>query len=228
MYETLRFVIEIVSAVLFFILSWFMLKPFRYFRESRYLGLPLGFAFMGVSEIFLAIGVINPFETFRVVSLISRTFAFMFLAVTYYFSKKPSKNSRLIWNTTLSLLTVCLITTTLLTVSIPQFGIEAPLSFSVGFRIVDLLCITYICIQCLRSHVQKPEPTTIWIPIGYIILGISQYSFLIRALDGNYSYGFAFFGGLAARLIGITIFIVVTYSAFYKPKKGDVNEKNSA
>ena len=228
MYETLRFTIEIVSTVLFFILAWFMLKPYRYTRESRYLGLPLGFTFMGVSDIFLAIGVINPFETFRIVSLITRTFAFVFLTVTYFFSKKPSKNSQLIWNATLSLLIVFLITTSLLLVSIPQFGIEAPTSLSVAFRIIDLLCIIYISIQCLRSHIQKPEPTTIWIPIGYIFFGISQYSLLIRAMESDYSFGFAFFGGLTARLIGIAIFLIVTYSAFHRPKNGGTNEKNTA
>jgi hypothetical protein len=123
-------------------------------------------------------------------------------------------------------LIVGLITTTLLLVSSPQFGIEAPTSLSIVFRTVDLFCITYICIQCLRSHIQKPDPTTIWIPIGYVVLGISQYSLLIRAMDENYSYGFAFFGGLTLRLIGIAIFLIVTYSAFYRPKKRGTNEKN--
>ena len=50
MYENeLRIIIEVASAIICFIFVWFIAKPYRLTREGRYLGLPLGFAFLGIS-----------------------------------------------------------------------------------------------------------------------------------------------------------------------------------
>ena len=55
MYDLERITIEVVSAIACFILVRFMIKPFRLTGESRYLGLPLGFDFLGVSHVFTAV-----------------------------------------------------------------------------------------------------------------------------------------------------------------------------
>ena len=96
MYDpTTRTVVEVVSAILCFILLRFMIKPYKLTREGRYLGLPLGFGFLGVSYVLGAIAFSQTFLPNRELSyiqLLSRTFAYCFLVVTYYFSKKPSEN----------------------------------------------------------------------------------------------------------------------------------------
>jgi hypothetical protein len=74
MYEVPRLAIEIASAILYFILVRYMIKPYGLTREERYLGLPLGFAFLGVSEVLLAIGIITPQSELGAVSLVMRTF----------------------------------------------------------------------------------------------------------------------------------------------------------
>ena len=51
MYEVPRIIIEVASAIIYFILVKYMIKPYSLTREQRYLGLPLGFAFLGISEI---------------------------------------------------------------------------------------------------------------------------------------------------------------------------------
>ncbi len=79
-----------------------MIKPYSLTREGRYLGLPLGFAFLGASYAISAFtySELYYFSDFLWIQLLVRTFAFVFLAVTYYFSKKPSKNTRLMWDIT--------------------------------------------------------------------------------------------------------------------------------
>jgi hypothetical protein len=70
--------VEIVSALLCFALLRFMYKPYKLTRESRYLGLPLGFAFLGIAEILLVIGIEFSSGDFRFYSLLTRTFAYVF------------------------------------------------------------------------------------------------------------------------------------------------------
>ncbi len=216
--DILHFAIEVVSAVLCFVLVRFMFKPYEFTREGRYLGLPLGFMFLGLSEVFLGTGIFVDTQELRVLSLISRTFAYVFLAATYYFSKKTTKNSRIIWNITFSLIVVILAALLLIAVNGSIVGLQFA-SPSVYFRVISLLCISFICIHTLRSHIQEPERDTIWIPLGFILLGFSQYSMLIWATDAHYTYGIAFTGAWIARIAGLSIFIAVSYLTLHKRLK---------
>jgi hypothetical protein len=220
MYEGIRIAVEVVSASLCFILLWFMAKPYILTRESRYLGLPLGFGFLGISSIILAIALSIPnFFTTELawLQLLPRTFAFLFLAITYHFSKKPSRKSPSIWNITISILILVLVTSVIMVIINPQLASPSYLGVSVYFRVFNLLCLSYISVYALRSHIKNLEPSTIVIPLGFILLGISQYSALIWSVDRSY---FAFWGALALRLAALVIILFVSYTAFYRSNKG--------
>jgi hypothetical protein len=219
--------VEIVSALLCFALLRFMYKPYKLTRESRYLGLPLGFAFLGIAEILLVIGIEFSSGDFRFYSLLTRTFAYVFLAVTYFFSKRTSNNSRLFWNVALSLIVVALVTFCVFAASNFQMGLNINPNLGVLLRILALFCISYIIVHTLRNHIQVSDPTTIWTPVAFGLLGVSQYSLIIWASDAHFSYGVAFAGGIVARLSALSIFVVVSYLSFYKNKEGTVDERNS-
>ena len=225
MYEVPRIIIEVASAILYFVLVKYMIKPYSLTREQRYLGLPLGFAFLGISEIFLTIQIVQPLNYLPGLSVTTRTFAFVFLAITYYFSKKPVRNSQIIWTMTLSLVIVIAAVLSLVLVGGPLLNIEVPESFSIFFRLIALLFIGYICIRTLNSHIKHPEPTTIWIPLGFIMLGASQYSQLIRFIDEGAAYGGAFIGGIVTRFIGIAIFLFVAYRTFHGSHTGEERDE---
>ena len=91
MTEIAEFTVQVVSAVLCFMLVKFMYKPYGLTREGRYLGLPLGFVFLGVSEVFLGIGILQSIEQFRFLSLLTRTFAYVFLGGNILFFKGTIK-----------------------------------------------------------------------------------------------------------------------------------------
>ena len=224
MYETaLRVTVEAVSAFICLILLWFMVKPYRLTREDRYLGLPLGFGFLGLTYILGAISFSMPdyfFKGLDWLQLIARTLAFTFLAVTYYFSRKPLRNSRIIWDVTFSLLII--IVTSLVAVGITLTGLNSNTyqTAQVYIRIFNIICLVYISFHTVRSHLEEPDPSTIWIPFGFIILGVSQFSLLIWAIDRSLS---AFWGALVLRLVALIIFLLVSYNTFYK---GAINENN--
>lgn len=217
-YQTFRVFYETTSAILCLILLRFMIKPYQITRENRYLGLPLGFGFLGATYALSAFVYFQPyfFGTGTIyLQVVVRTFAFVFLCVTYYFSRKSAENSRWLWNTTLILLIIIFITSAIL-LSIPNVSLPSYQLTSAIIRVFNLICIVYLCAHTLRSHIETPDPDTIWSPFGYILLGISQYSLIIYALDNSMS---AWWGALAIRWAGLAIFLIIAYRSFSSAKK---------
>jgi hypothetical protein len=199
-----------------------MIKPYQITKESRYLGLPLGFGFLGSTYALSAFIYYKPHffgEGTFYLQLILRTFAFVFLCVTYYFSRK-SAETKFRWNITFSLLIIGVITSVLL-VNIPGVSLPSYNLTSAFARVLNVICILYLCVHTLRSHLESSDPSTIWSPFGYIFLGISQYSLIIYAIDNSMA---AFFGALAIRWAGLAVFLIVAYRSFYSTKKRRLNE----
>lgn len=218
-YQEFRVGYELTSAILCFIIVWFMTKPYRFTREGRYVGLPLAFALLGSSYLFSAIiyaGVASFTEDLLWFQLVARTFAFMFLAMTYYFSEKSSKTGQLLWNLTFSISMVAIVASILGVIFWSQFNFANYRVASEFVRIFIIICLTYIIIHVLRKHIAKPDPTTLLIPLGYILLAISQYSLIIWAVDQSM---LAWWGALALRWGGIAIFLYVAYVTFYGSQK---------
>lgn len=222
---------EAVSALLCFVLLRFMIKPYRTTGEGRYLGLPLGFAFLGVSYIFM--GVALYFESFLFVEdlkwfqLFTQAYAFAFFAATYYFSKKPPERTRLWWDITYAGLLFAAVVSYLVVFEPPMFGLPSYKTVDEYFRLFNIVCLAYISIYTLRNHVSQPDPKTIWIPISYLLLGLSQYSFLIWSIDSSFT---AFVGAHILRIAGLMVFLFVVYQSFFGlrhafPKEGIRNEE---
>ena len=224
---------EVVSAILCFVLLRFMIKPYRTTGEGRYLGLPLGFGFLGVSYIFMGFALY--FESFIFVEeikwlqLFTQAYAFTFLAATYYFSKKPPKRTRLWWDITYAGLVFAAVVSYLIVFEPPAFGLPSYKTVDEYFRIFNIICLAYISIRTLYSHASRPDPKTIWIPLGYILLGFSQYSSLIWSIDSSFA---AFVGAHILRLSGLLVFLLVVYQSFYSTReaslKGVVYDKEDS
>jgi hypothetical protein len=183
------------------------------------LGLPLGFGFLGFSYALSAFAhsfSIFPVNTLTWFQLLARPFAFVFLTFTYYFSKKTKKNTRLMGNATLSILIVALTSFFVLFLVAPSFALSDYRILTIYTRAFDMVCLLYITIHTLRSHLEAQESKTILTPFGYMLLGISQYSFVIWAVDNS---KFAFYGGLVLRWMGLVLFLLIAYRTFYRPKR---------
>ena len=216
---------EVVSAILCFVLLKFMVKPYRTTGEGRYLGLPLAFAFLSVSYIFMGFALY--FESFLFVEelkwfqLFTQGYAFAFLAATYYFSKKPPERTRLWWDVTYAGLVFAVVVSYLVVFEPPMFGLPSYKTVDEYFRLFNIVCLAYISIHTLRSHVSQPDPKTIWIPISYLLLGFGQYSSLIWSLDSSFS---AYVGAHLLRLSGLLVFLFVVYQAFYSKRAASPKE----
>jgi len=221
-YQEFRVVYEITSTILCFILVWFMAKPYRYTKQARYVGLPLAFGLLGASYFLSAIAYAQlsffPDDLFWV-QLAVRAFAFVFLASTYRFPKKISETtstSRLIWSVVSTLIALTIITLIMALIINPQFNFSNYKVASSYVRIFNIICLTYVIINVLRNHMAKPESSTLLIPLGYILLAISQYSLILWALDSSMS---AWWGALSLRWGGLAIFLYVSYVTFFGSQK---------
>jgi hypothetical protein len=218
-YPLTRTIIEIISAVACFILLWFMIKPYTVTREGRYIGLPLGFGFLGASYVLSAVAYSQPDFTDSAIKwfqLLFRAFSFVFLAFAYYFSKKPSKNTRLIWDVTFSVLIVGLLSLMLLDFIAPQIQLRSYETLSTSVRVLNIVCISYILIHCYREHKREPDTLSTLIMAGYAFLAFNQALCIVWSVYVDYT---AFWGALVLRLIGLAIFLVATFRTFYKYKK---------
>src|SRR5665647_1612172 len=116
-YQTFRVVYETTSAIICLILLRYMIKPYQITKENRYLGLPLGFGFLGATYALSALVYFQPYFLGNgtiYLQAVVRSFAFIFLCMTYYFSRKNAENSRHIWNAALIILILVLLTSAIL------------------------------------------------------------------------------------------------------------------
>jgi len=223
-YQEFRIVYEIISAILCLILVRFMIKPYQLTGESRYIGLPLGFGFLGATYALSAFIYAQPhlFGTSTYyIQLIVRTFGFLFLCVTYYFSGKKMENTRWVWSATLAILIIATLTSIILVnlpMVLPTYSVVATYA-----RFFNLVFIGYLCFHTLRSHLENPCRDTLSIPLGYLFLAISQFALIIYALDNAQS---AWWSALGIRWAGFAFFLYIAYKSFCSTK-GRFNEKNS-
>jgi len=220
-YQEFRVIYEFTSAILCFILVWFMTKPYRYTKQGRYVGLPLAFGLLGASYFFSALTYAQLFsfsDDLLWVQLVTRIFSFVFLSLTYRFPKKISETNQIAGGVTLGAIIVGIVTLVVAVFLMPQFNFQNYLVASSFARIFIIICLTYVIINVLRNHMSKPDPTTLLIPLGYILLAISQYSLIIWAL-GDSSYLAGWWGALGLRWGGIAIFLYVAYVTFFGSQK---------
>lgn len=202
-----------------------MIKPYRLTGESRYIGLPLGFGFLGATYALSAFIYYQPhfFGTSTYyIQLIMRTFGFLFLCVTYYFSGQKMENTRWVWSATLAILIIAALSSIILVTLpevLPTYSVAATYA-----RFFNLVFIGYLCFHTLRSHLEKPCRDTLWIPLGYLFLAISQYSLIIYSLDGAQS---AWWSALGIRWAGFAFFLYIACKSFCSTK-GRFNEENSS
>ena len=214
LYNIERVTIEVISAIACFVLIKFMINPFKKTGETRYLGLPLGFGFLGVSYAFSAFSYSPYFNFMKLgwIQLFVRAFAFFFLAITYYFSKSE-ENPKKIFNILLSVLfIVFIVLVILITVISPTISFADYIFWSIAARVFSMICLGYITFRIIKSQRGQLDPAALAVPIGFILLIVEQYSAINWIVDTSY---FALFGGIAFRLASLSIFLFVTFKSYY-------------
>lgn len=223
----IRIIVEAVSAIACFVLTRFMIKPYQLKKQGKYLGLPLGFAILGLSFALTIILVIQPQGLLKTelswFAHFTRVFAFVFLAITYYFSTKTD-NHRLQWDLSLSIAIVAFLALSLVLIYAPQETLSHYTDALAFVRLLSIGFLAYIIVHTLRIHHSNPNTIPNWISLGFFLLALSQVLALSNALLETSIYtDILRWGALAIRLAGLGVFLLVTYRAFYVVRGKGIN-----
>ena len=110
----------------------------------------------------------------------------------------------------------------LVTVISPQFSLDEYRFWSICIRVFSMTSISFIVYHSFKNHLGQSDPATLTIPLGFILLFVAQYSSIIWIVSASYV---AFFGGLAFRLAGLSIFLYVSFKSYYDTNLGEtINE----
>jgi hypothetical protein len=221
--------LELVSMVLCIILLRYMVKPYLSIGDARYVGLPFGFAFLGASYFFMAVAFyLSPShfaEEIKWTGLLLEIYAFVFLAMTYYVSGRLFKRStRLAWQLLFSGLILAMIISFLIVFVPPTLTLPTYKDADRYMSVLEIILASYLVFYTLRSHIARPDPKTIWAPIGYIMLAFAEYSSLIWSLDSSFS---AFIGNYLIRIGGLLVFVYVSYRVFAEPTNAVIKDRGS-
>jgi hypothetical protein len=122
------------------------------------------------------------------------------------------------WDVTLSAIIVALTSLAIFLFVAPQLAIGNYGVLSIYVRIFNIVCLLYITIHTLRSHLIAQDSKTILTPFGYLFLLIGQYSLLIWN-TGDITNEIPFYGGLVLRWIGLVLFLLIAYRTFFGANK---------
>jgi hypothetical protein len=151
-------------------------------------------------------------ESFLWLRIATQGFGYVFVAFTYYFSSKDEKTSKnlLLVITFASTVSVSLILVGA-TLSAPFMGISTVDIVDETLGAINLVFVGYIVYHLskrLKSLLKEEISGVMWAPLAFTLLWLSQYSFLIWAIDGSLT-AFAF--AHVARLVSLILFIHVYY-----------------
>jgi hypothetical protein len=74
--------------------------------------------------------------------------------------------------------------------------------------------LVYITIHTLKSYIMTPSARTALVPTGFIMLIMSQYSFIF--LSDSHP---AIWAGYAFRFAGLVFFLIIAFYNFYASKE---------
>jgi hypothetical protein len=237
--------ITISSVAFCSVISIYFFRSYRFSGFGYLLGLPIGFAVLGVSFVFEQLSLI--FQTNNVlyhllfwIQLALESEAFALIALSYMLKNRIG-----------TLTTKCLDSSSFLVhynastkakdlfISIlPMVAVSIPLTVTISalfvspflnyveladlsfvMRIFDIIILGYIFRATIASLVKAANLKLLYIPAAFACLWLSQYSLLITYFDDS---SIAFIGSLSARLAGLALFVYAMYNAMFTGRSREI------
>ena len=240
--------ITIVSVSFCSVISIYFFRSYRFSGFGYLLGLPIGFAVLGVSFVFEQLSLI--FQTNNAlyhllfwIQLALESEAFALIALSYMLKNRIGTRTKssttyldpsslLVHNNVstkakdlfISILPMAAISIPL-TVTISALFVSPFLNYveladlSFVMRIFDMIILGYIFRATIASLVKAANLKLLYIPAAFACLWLSQYSLLITYFDDS---SIAFIGSLSARLAGLALFVYAMYNAMFTGRSREI------
>ena len=212
------------------------------------LGLPIGFAVLGVSFVFEQLSLI--FQTYNVlyhllfwIQLALASEAFALIALSYMLKNRigtrtKSSTTYLDPSSLLAHHNVSTKTKDLFISILPMVAISIPLTVTMSalfvkpflnyveladlsfvMRIFDMIILGYIFKATIASLVKAANLKLLYVPAAFACLWLAQYSLLITYFDDS---SIAFIGSVSARLVGLALFVYAMYNAMFTARGREI------
>ena len=221
-------------------------RSYRLLGFGYLLGLPIGFAVLGVSFVFEQLSLIYQansvlYHLFFWIQLAVQSEAFALIALSYMLKNRIRTKGSTTYLDPSSLLVHHNLSTKArdLFISIlPMVAISIPLTVTMSallvrpflnyveltdlsfvMRIFDMIILGYIFKVTTASLVKAANLKLLYIPAAFACLWLSQYSLLITYFDNS---TIAFIGSVSARLAGLALFVYAMYNAMFIAKRKEI------
>jgi hypothetical protein len=232
--------ITIASVSFCSVISIYFFRSYRLSGFGYLLGLPIGFAVLGISFVFDQLSLIYQtnnilYHLFFWIQLAVQSEAFALIALSYVLKNRIGTRikssttyldpSNLLVHHNVSkakdffisiLPTVAILI--LLTVTMSALLVRPFLNYveladlSFVMRIFDMIILGYIFKATIASLVKAANIKLLYIPAAFAFLWLAQYSLLITYFDDS---SIAFIGSVSARLAGLVLFVYAMYNAMF-------------
>jgi hypothetical protein len=238
--------ITIASVSLCSVISIYFFRSYRFSGFGYLLGLPIGFAVLGVSFVFEQLSLIYQansvlYHLFFWIQLAVQSEAFALIALSYMLKNRIHTKASTTYLDPSSLLVHHNVSTKArdLFISIlPMVAISIALTVTMSallvrpflnyveltdlsfvMRIFDMIILGYIFKVTTASLVKAANLKLLYIPAAFACLWLSQYSLLITYFDNS---SIAFIGTVSARLAGLALFVYAMYNAMFIGRRREI------
>jgi len=240
--------ITITSVSFCSVISIYFFRSYRFSGFGYLLGLPIGFAALGVSFVFDQLSQVYQtdnvlYHLFFWIQLVLQSEAFALIALSYMLKNRIGtctkssttyldSSSLLVHNNVstrakdlfISILPMVTISIPL-TVTMSALFVSPFLNYveladlSFVMRIFDMIILGYIFKATITSLVRVADLKLLYIPAAFACLWLAQYSLLITYFDDS---SIAFIGSLSARLAGLALFVYAMYNAMFTGRRREI------
>ncbi len=240
--------IRITSVSFCSVISIYFFRSYRFSGFGYLLGLPIGFAALGVSFVFDQLSQVYQtdnvlYHLFFWIRLVLQSEAFALIALSYMLKNRIGtctkssttyldSSSLLVHNNVstrakdlfISILPMVTISIPL-TVTMSALFVSPFLNYveladlSFVMRIFDMIILGYIFKATITSLVRVADLKLLYIPAAFACLWLAQYSLLITYFDDS---SIAFIGSLSARLAGLALFVYAMYNAMFTGRRREI------
>ena len=206
--------VDLISALVAASLSHSTLRPCRESKVSYLLGIPAGFGLITLAFVANAFESIGGGLVLDAISLLIQTYGVLFVALTYARRTclKFVGESVSIELAIPSIVTVVVVGYALGFEKLTSLNV-APLSMNLSLRAVMMLATIYLVYETARNWSLTQKAGEGFVTIGYGLLAIEQFGFLLQAGQfGDVGLLLAYEG----RMVGLFVLIAVTHLAIKK------------
>ena len=226
-------IVMLASVSISFIIARYFFKSYSFSGFGYLLGLPAGFAFLGLSYMFQYVGWayandIVMYPAFFWMQIVLQSEGIALIALSYHFKNHPTDSGKVtiglrkhaimrykVRHILVVVLPVLIVSASFIVpssmfVSAPYFNYPRLADLSFVMTVFNIVVLGYIFKSSIVSLVKAANPKLLYAPVAFALLALEQYSLILTYFDNS---SMAFAASLIVRLAGLSLLLYAMHHA---------------